>query len=524
METKEYIVSTVRGIDIADIDTEMTALSGSATIPSRSCDICNSRPLSNRQTHYHLTDAEAEALRNDPRIYSVEIPPDQRDDIEIGHRAIQSSNFTKTTLDSGTFVNWGLNRCISDNNIYGTGTTADNLFTYSADGTGVDVVIHDSGLQVDHPEFTDVNGNSRVQLINWYTESGLAGTQSVNHYRDFDGHGTHCGGIAAGKTYGWAKNARIYALKVNSLEGAGDSGTGISITDCFDVVKGWHQNKPVDPITGYKRPTVVNMSWGYGTTFSSITGGSYRGTPWVGTGMRTDYGMIGTFNGFSGGRHVVRVNSVDVDLQELVDMGVHVFIAAGNSYQKIDVPGGLDYDNYYTKTGVGDVYYHRGGSPLDDQAFMVGNIDDAVFNATTEQKAISSESGPGVDIWAPGTDIMSCTSTTNRWGSGSQNYYLNSNYRQTNISGTSMASPQVAGVAACYLQINPQMTPAQLKSKILADSIQNIVYTTGLDNDYTNNRSIEGGNNRFLYNKYNQAVVGNISGAFSSLVPLKNKQ
>jgi subtilisin family serine protease len=523
METKEYIVSTIRGIDIADIDTEMTASTGSSTIPNRSCEICNSRPLSTRQTHYRLTDAEAEALRNDLRIYSVEIPPDQRDDISIGIRAVQTSNFTKTSSDSGSFINWGLKRCISETNNYGTGTTIDNLFSYSADGSGVDIVIHDSGLQVDHPEFNDANGISRVQLIDWYTESGLAGTQNVNHYRDYDGHGTHVGGIAAGKTFGWAKNARIYALKVNGLEGAGDSGTGISITDCFDVVKGWHQNKPIDPATGYKRPTVVNMSWGYGTTFTNITGGSYRGTPWVGTSRDTSKGMIGSFT-VSGYRHVVRVDSVDVDLQELIDVGVHVFIAAGNTYQKIDVSGGLDYNNYYTKTGTGDVYYHRGGSPIDDQAFMVGNIDSTVFSATTEYKASSSESGPGVDIWAPGTNIMSCTSTTNEWGGGSQNYYLDSNYRQTNIGGTSMASPQVAGVAACYLQINPQMTPAQLKTKILADSKQNVVYTTGLSNDYTNDRSIEGGNNLFLYNKYNQATVGGITGSMSATVLLKEKK
>ncbi len=154
---------------------------------------------------------------------------------------------------------------------------------------------------------------------------------------------------------------------------------------------------------------------------------------------------------------------------------------------------------------------------------MVGNIDSTVFSATTEYKASSSESGPGVDIWAPGTNIMSCTSTTNEWGGGSQNYYLDSNYRQTNIGGTSMASPQVAGVAACYLQINPQMTPAQLKTKILADSKQNVVYTTGLSNDYTNDRSIEGGNNLFLYNKYNQATVGGITGPMSTTVLLKNK-
>lgn len=518
MAMREYIVSTVRGVNIADIDVEMIAPTGSGNIPNRSCEICNSRPLSDRQTHYHLTEEEAEALRNDPRIYSVEIPPDQRDDISIGIRATQSGDFTKTSSDSGSFINWGLKRCISENNNYGTGTTVDNLFSYSVDGTGVDIVIHDSGLQVDHPEFTDASDTSRVQLIDWYTASGLPGTQNANHYRDYDGHGTHCGGIAAGKTFGWAKNARIYVVKVSGLEGTGDSGTGIPIPDCFDVVKGWHQNKPVDPLTGYKRPTVVNMSWGYGTTFSSITGGDYRGTPWVGTGMRTDYGMIGSLNGVAGGRHVVRVSSVDVSIQEMIDAGIHICISAGNSYQKVDVLGGLDYDNYYSKTGVGNVYYHRGGSPFDDQAMIVGNIDSTVFSAVLEYKSISSESGPGVDIWAPGTNIMSCTSTTNEWGAGSQNYYLNSSYKQTNISGTSMASPQVAGVMAFYLQVNPQLTPDQLKARILADSKQNLVYSTGLDTDYTNNRSIEGGNNRFLYNKYNQAITSNISGAVATSV------
>lgn len=522
METKEYIVISVKGVDISEIDAEMVAPTGSDTIPNRSCEICNARPLSSRQTHYHLTDAEAAMLRNDPRILAVEIPPDQRDDIELIHHAVQIGDFTKTSSDAGNFLNWGLKRCISQNNNYGTSTTIDTEFTYSADGTGVDIVIHDSGLEIDHPEFLDANGVSRVQVIDWYVESGLPGTQNVNHYRDFDGHGTHVAGIAAGRTYGWAKNARIYALKVNGLEGAGDTGTGISITDCFDVVKGWHLNKPVDPLTGYKRPTVVNMSWGYGTTFTSITGGSYRGTPWSGTGMRTDYGMIGSFGGIAGGRHVVRVTSVDVDLEELIDAGVHVCIAAGNSYQKIDIFGGLDYDNYYTKTGVGNVYYHRGGSPLSTRAFMVGNIDSTVFNASLDQKSISSEAGPGVDIWAPGTNIVSSTSNINKWGAGSQNYYLDSNYRQTNISGTSMASPQVAGVAACYLQVNPQLTPEQLKAKILADSISGMVYSTGLDNDYTNNRSIEGGNNRFLYNEYNRATNSTITGALNSNILFKD--
>ncbi len=520
--TREYIVSTIRGVDISEIDAEMTSSSGSDTIPHRSCEICNARPVNTRQTHYHLTEEEVIALRNDPRIAAVEIPPEHRDDIEISHSAIQYSDFTKTTSDSGNFVNWGLKRCIAETNIYSVFDTTDSVFSYSADGSGVDVVIQDSGLQVDHPEFIDDNGNSRVQLIDWHAASGVPGTQDVDHYRDFDGHGTHCAGIAAGKTYGWAKNSRVYSVKVNSLAGVGDEGTGFTLTDCFDVIIGWHQNKPIDPNTGYKRPTVVSISWGYIGSFTDITGGVYRGVAWTGTVKDNTKGMLGAQ---SGGvfRHGIRVASTDINVQEMIDAGIHVSIAAGNTFQTVDIPGGIDYDNYYTKTLVGNVFYHRGKSPFDDQAMNVGNVDTAVGGVNLEWKNQSSETGPGIDIYAPGTNILSCTSNTNRWGVGSQNYFLNSNFKQTNISGSSMAAPQVAGVMACYLQVNPQMTPTQLKSKILSDSKTNRLFDTGLNDDYTNNRSLKGGNNIFLYNKYNQAVTSTASGALNtSILPNSN--
>ena len=210
-----------------------------------------------------LTDEEAEQLKLDDRVLDVEIPPEHRDDLIITHNAIQISDFTKTTSDSGAYVNWGLKRVISETNNYGTNSTPSsnpNEYPYTLTGKGVDVVIQDSGIQVDHPEFEDENGVSRVQQIDWAAASGLAFTQNVNHYRDYDGHGTHCAGIAAGKTFGWAKNSRIYSVKLSGLEGSGDSGTGISTTYAFDCIKGWHNNKPVDPTTGVKRPTVVNMS------------------------------------------------------------------------------------------------------------------------------------------------------------------------------------------------------------------------------------------------------------------------
>ncbi|MFN9917971.1 MAG: hypothetical protein ACK53L_35620, partial [Pirellulaceae bacterium] len=102
---------------------------------------------------YLLTDEEAEILRQDDRVLGVEIPPEHRTDIILEPRATQFSDFTKTSSDSGVFVNWGLVRTNSLTNNYGTGTTISEKYNYTLTGKGVDIVIQDSGIQVDHPEF-----------------------------------------------------------------------------------------------------------------------------------------------------------------------------------------------------------------------------------------------------------------------------------------------------------------------------------------------------------------------------------
>jgi subtilisin family serine protease len=221
---REYNVALKEGVDYDGFwnDIESDTDGGKLYIPNRKVEFTNERPASLRQCWYLLTDEEAETLRNDDRVYCVEIPPEYRTDIVMMPTVTQTGDFTKTTSDSGAYLNWGLIRSSNATNVYGTGTTTALNYTYTLDGTGVDVVIQDSGLQVDHPEFQDGSGNTRVQQINWGTYSGGAFTQNANHYRDFDGHGTHCAGIACGKTYGWAKEARVYSQKLNGLEGAGD--------------------------------------------------------------------------------------------------------------------------------------------------------------------------------------------------------------------------------------------------------------------------------------------------------------
>jgi subtilisin family serine protease len=186
-------------------------------------------------------------------------------------------------------------------------------------------------------------------------------------------------------------------------------------------------------------------------------------------------------------------------VQELADEGIHVCIAAGNSSQKIDETGGIDYNNYYTNTSGSNVYYHRGGSPFGNDAMMIGNLDSNLHSGGLEQKASSSETGPGITVYAPGTNIMSAW--TNQ--SGGSTYHANSNYKQNNITGTSMASPQVCGLGACLLQLEPYHTAESLKQKIRNMASQDNIYSSGLDDDYSNSRSILNSANKLLYTPFN---------------------
>jgi subtilisin family serine protease len=95
----------------------------------------------------------------------------------------------------------------------------------------------------------------------------------------------------------------------------------------------------------------------------------------------------------------------------------------------------------------------------------------------TDAKASYSNYGTCVDIFAPGSSITSAwyTSTT----------------ATNTISGTSMASPHVAGVAALYLQSNPGATPAGVASALIAGATLNKVTSPG-----------SGSPNRLLFTAY----------------------
>ncbi|MER7764921.1 S8 family serine peptidase [Streptomyces sp. NPDC097619] len=83
----------------------------------------------------------------------------------------------------------------------------------------------------------------------------------------------------------------------------------------------------------------------------------------------------------------------------------------------------------------------------------------------TDAKASYSNYGSILDIFAPGSSITSAWNT--------------SDSATNSISGTSMASPHVAGAAAVYLSQNPASTPAQVSSALVAAATPNVVTGPG---------------------------------------------
>lgn len=517
---KEYIVVAHSESNIDSLHQDLTRETredlgvNPDTIPYRSVDVANERLGNPRITHYYLTDREAENLANDPRVENVHAKPNES---ALGKTAIQKSisydgrigNFNRDNVQDRYNINWGLRRTSL--------TTAEsapgNTYEYNNTGAGVDIVIVDDGVEADHPEFFDSTGKSRVFKIDWYKETGIPGRMPPNHYKsnsysDME-HGTHVASIAAGNTFGYAKNSRIYSIRIFG----GESET-IDINDVFDLIRVWHEKKTVDPRTGYRRPTICNLSWAYSWVYPSyqIDKIVYRNTvnnfP---TGTRTVPAM-----GQVGLRHGMVVPSLDAELLDAEKAGVIFVQSAGNFAQKIDVPGGPDYNNYYTSTETWGgivppgqpIYYHRGSSPSSPNVIKVSAARDAtkfVNGKLLEQLDAYSDRGPGCAVIAPGTNITAATSRSSSFRKSEYVWGRSRTDRKFAVSkesGTSMAAPQVTGVLALYLSENPTASPEQAKTWIMQTSVKDQMFTNYSNTDYTNPVSLLGGPNQYLYNPF----------------------
>ncbi|RYP33240.1 hypothetical protein DL767_004852 [Monosporascus sp. MG133] len=168
-----------------------------------------------------LTDAEVEALQNDPNVEFIE------------HDAIVKAF---TTQENAT---WGLARLSS---------TEPGSSTYTYDesaGEGTCAYVVDTGIDVDHPEF-----EGRAEWLENFADQSNA---------DGQGHGTHVAGTIGSATYGVAKKTKLFAIKVLNDNGEGTTSGVVAGMD-FVVSDAASQDCP--------NGVVVNMSLGGGLSTS----------------------------------------------------------------------------------------------------------------------------------------------------------------------------------------------------------------------------------------------------------------
>jgi subtilisin len=147
-----------------------------------------------------------------------------------------------------------------------------------------------------------------------------------------------------------------------------------------------------------------------------------------------------------------------------VAAGITYAVAAGNSSADAATFVPAAYDEVITVSALADFDGLSGGGAA---ATCRGDVDDTF--------ADFSNHGADVDLIAPGVCI------TSTWPDGGYD----------TISGTSMASPHVAGAAALYLVGNPQATPLEVQAALVAAA--NLDWDNSDDRDAVKERLLDVG-------------------------------
>jgi len=210
-------------------------------------------------------------------------------------------------------------------------------------------------------------------------------------------------------------------------------------------------------------------------------------------------------------RAPARYDALDADIQDAIAEGVIVVASAGNSYWNCATPDLQDWSNTLTASGFGTWFSTRGSSPgAATGAICVGSVG----TTTQEYKSDFSNYGKRIDIWAPGSNIVSGvydTSAAAEFGVTLVNDLRDSNYKLGSISGTSMSSPQVAGYLACVAEQQPRLTQAEALQHLISNSNATVGSTGGTAGDYTSLGT--NSNNRYMIYKIVRTVTGPASPA-----------
>lgn len=291
------------------------------------------------------------------------------------------------------------------------------------DGSGVRVCVVDTGIDSDHVMYA-----SRID-----TTAGYDFYNEDNSPEDDNGHGSHVAGIALGRTgltvdfgcdgpepfQGVAPNATLIGVKVLNYWGGGfDS----------DVIAGI--NRCASATLPGGRADVINLSLGAGSFANVCDSHSWAQAA-----------------------------------NNAVNAGVVVVAASGNECR----PGATRSPACASKVISVGATYDKNFPNCENSTvnFWWGCCIDS--NPRLDQRVCFSNGASFLDVTAPGSVIWSAGIT-----SGGTSI--------TAKSGTSMAAPHVAGLAALLLEMDPSLTPAEVRQLIRDGAVD--LGSAGFDSAY----------------------------------------
>jgi len=601
---KEYIVILKNAKDLDQFYEDMESYYGDNEIPARIVDCIHRKPNS-RSTHYRLTDEEAEQVKQDSRVLNVTRtpedlgiiprltntiinpqqtwnffrPPENKSAFRTYSGWNKMSNYNdpwaqypgNTDSDlanprsahygSSTWINWALLRCTKRAQIPNWGKDGSpevfESITLGVQGEHVDVVIVDGITDPKHIEFnknSDGTGNSRFKYYNWFQHNPQVTGQTAGTYPDYNtnyqsypindesDHGTLTASIVAGNSCGWARKANIYNIEYAS-------------TNNINYIREFHRTKSINPTTGRKNPTIVNMSYAWSdlkemdqSKFIWYKGTKYTrpGSSWIWINgklnltARFKFGLIYGWYEVNNNRtgittntviYQVRVPSIDEDIADGIAEGIIFVGAAGNLFHYVDNPSTSASAHYNNRLSFLDsesfindsLYFHRGATPGATTGVIMVSAADC---AKIDRKADFSCAGPRTDIFAPGVGITGASNGVNYYNDRISQVdprtaeidpdlttgyfkpkapYTKIHYR-TRLKGTSFACPNVCGVLAAILEAYPTLNQTQAKAKLIEMSTSNQLLDESptFDPSYSNthfsrlNTTTYGASNRYL--------------------------
>ena len=277
-------------------------------------------------------------------------------------------------------------------------------------GDGVTVAVVDSGIasHVDFSETFSGTGASRVV-------ASLRFNSSTSEWEDRYGHGTHVAGIIGGNGFESMGRYTGVAPKVNFVNlKVGDDEGRAKMSDVMASLQWIHENREEYNIK------VVNLS--------------------LGTSVAEPY----------------HVSPLDAALEILWFSKVVVVVSAGNS------PGAINYapanDPFVITVGAMD---HKKSARFDDDEM-------APFSAY----GVTQSGYAKPEIVAPGVDIVSLVPSTSphlfKEHPTNKEIDPDNGKDYFRMSGTSMSAPVVVGVVALLLQDEPDLTPDQVKYRLMS--------------------------------------------------------